>query len=63
MLESCKKITKFEEVFIQRGQEQELQDACFDGLEEFECYLYGMTKIKDINKVRLKIFNKGKFIG
>ena len=53
-----KRFPKFEEVFIQLGQEQELQDTCSDGLEEFVCYLYGMTKSKGINKLRLKIFNK-----
>ena len=58
MLESCGKFPKFEEVFIQLGQEQKLQDTCFDVLEEFVCYLYGVTKSQDIKKVRLKIFNK-----
>ena len=55
MLENCKKISKVWRSLHTTGAGTRAPSTCFDGLEEFVCYLYGMTKSKGINKLRLKI--------
>lgn len=57
-LQKLQKYPRFQKLFKDLGSDWKVKDEVYEALEEFTCLMYGNTRIKCVNEVRLLMLRK-----